>query len=81
MCAQMCGDQGLKLGIFLNHFPPYFLSQALSLSLEVTVLAGLASQRAPWVLLSPLTQCWDYRCTPHLCVLGMEFRYKHFVNP
>lgn len=35
------------LGVLLNHFPPYFLRQDLSLNMELTALARLGGQGAP----------------------------------
>lgn len=46
-------DKCLPLGIFLCHSPPYFLSQDLSLNLEVTNLARLVGQQATGILLAP----------------------------
>lgn len=47
MNAHICGDQRLALGISLNHSPPSFWRQVLSLCLERTDLAKLADQQSP----------------------------------
>lgn len=35
------------LDVLLNHFPPYFLRQDLSLNMELAALASLGNQGAP----------------------------------
>ena len=55
-------------GVFLNNFPPYFLSQDLSLNLELTNLTRHAGQRAPGLLGACLLPwLWEHSCKlPHL---------------
>ena len=51
MCSWACSDQQLIKGVFLNHSPPYLGGQDLSLSLELTGLTSLVSQRVPGIFL------------------------------
>lgn len=59
-----CGSQRSVPGIFLCYSPPYFMSQGLSLSLELIYSARLAGQQALEIHLSLFTQHWDYRHVP-----------------
>lgn len=47
-----------------RYSPPYFMSQGLSLSLELIYSARLAGQQALEIYLSLFTQHWDYRHVP-----------------
>lgn len=50
---------------FLNHFPPYFLSQCLSLDLEFTHLSQQAVWQTPGICLPQYPQHWCYRLWCH----------------
>lgn len=56
--------RGLCQDVFPRNFPPYFLKQALFLTLELIDSGKLTDQQAPVVDLSLTAQCWNYRCVP-----------------
>jgi hypothetical protein len=57
-CVHVLEDQRSTSGVFLDHTPPYFLRQGLSLTLDLIFAAMLASQGS---LISPY---------PHLPIAG-----------
>lgn len=68
-------------------FHVIFLTQGLSLSLELTILSRPAGQPAPGILPSLPPKCWDYGCHTWISawVLAVEPRdtclwHKHFTN-
>lgn len=62
-CTHMhtCGSQRSTLSIFVNHSPPHFLRQGLSLTLKFAAVS-----------LSP-PHYWDYRCIPQHLAFACRF--------
>lgn len=63
----------------LCHSPPYFLSQSLSLNLELTDTARLSSQKAPGICLLLSAQLWAYIHAP-LCLVPSSGRLLKVVD-
>lgn len=79
LCVHTCGGLKLMLGDFFNHSPLYLLSQGLSLNMELTNLASLASQLVLEIPFLP-PECWYYRQLSYLPGFYMSSKHQN-SNP
>lgn len=77
VCTRARRGPQLKLNVFSHHSSLYIWEQGLSLSLEPTVLASLASQ-IPRDPLSLPPKCWGERWAPTLSWPSLGFWGSEF---